>query len=115
MKNDLINSLYVIHKGLYQIRLKGTQEVISAVGSFSDLLSVSNLLLKKDKTIDNLKEKLSECEYAMNVPAQELVRRKYEETNAVEKDLYKNWYNTLTRSDTCERDVKVRKRVKIKF
>ena len=91
----LIDGMYVIFQGLYQIRLKGTQECMSAVSTVDDLVRCGRLLIKRYGTVEHLRKLLSKCEYSTKVPEQELVRRQYEETNAVKKDLYKEWYNAL--------------------
>lgn len=92
----LIDGMYVIFKGLYQIRLKDTQECMSAVSTVEDLVRCGKLLIKRYGTVERLRKLLSESEYSFKMSEQELVRRQYEETNAVEKDLYKEWYRTLT-------------------
>ena len=92
----LIDGMYVIFQGLYQIRLKGTQECMSAVSTVDDLVRCGRLLIKRYGTVEHLRKLLSKCEYSTKVPEQELVRRQYEETYAVEKDLYKEWYNALS-------------------
>lgn len=110
----LIDGMYVIFKGLYQIRLKDTQECISAVGSFDQLIEMGKLLVKRYGTVEYLRKLLSKCEYTTKVPEQELVRRQYEETHAVEKDLYKEWYNALAVGQVETERRSVRKRVELR-
>ena len=111
----LIDGMYVIFQGVYQIRLKGTQECISAVGSFDRLIEVGKLLVKRYGTIEYLRRLLSKCEYSTKVTEQELVRRQYEETNAVKKDLYKEWYNALAVGQVeTERRRGSRKRIELR-
>ena len=116
----LIDGMYVTFKGLYQIRLKGTQECISAVESFDRLVEVGKILVKRYGTVEHIRKLLSKCEYSTKVPEQELVRRQYEETNAVKKDLYKEWYNALAvgqgeteRRGTRKRVIGARKRIRL--
>lgn len=111
----LIDGMYVIFQGLYQIRLKGTQEVMSAVSTVDDLIRCGRLLIKRYGTVERLRRLLSEGEYSFKLSEQELVRRQYEETNAVEKDLYKDWYNALTTGQVETERKSVRKRVSIRF
>ena len=110
----LIDSIYVIFQGLYQIRLKGTQECISAVGSFDQLLGAGKLLVKRYGTVEYLRKLLSKCEYSTKVPEHELVRRQYEETNAVKKDLHKEWYNALAVGQVETERRSVRKRIELR-
>ena len=110
----LIDGMYVIFKGLYQIRLKGTQEVMSAVESFDQLVEVGKLLIKRYDTVEHLRKLLSKCEYSTKVPEQELVRRQYEETNAVKKDLYKEWYNALAVGQVETERRGTRKRIELR-
>ena len=110
----LIDGMYVIFQGLYQIRLKGTQECISAVESFDRLIEVGKLLVKRYGTVEHLRKLLSKCEYSTKVPDQEFVRRQYEETYAVEKDLYKEWYNALAVGQVETERRSVRKRIQLR-
>lgn len=111
----LIDGMYVIFQGLYQIRLKGTQECMSAVSTIDDLVRCGRLLIKRYGTVEHLRKLLSKCEYSTKVPEQELVRRQYEETNAVEKDLYKEWYNALAVGQVeTERRIGSRKRIRLR-
>ena len=111
----LIDGMYVIFQGLYQIRLKGTQECMSAVSTVDDLVRCGRLLIKRYRTVEHLRKLLSEGEYSFKMSEQELVRRQYEETNAVKKDLYKEWYNALTTGQVETERKSVRKRVSIRF
>ena len=110
----LIDGMYVIFQGLYQIRLKGTQECISAVGSFDQLIGVGKLLVKRYGTVEYLRKLLSKCEYSTKVPEHELVRRQYEETNAVEADLHKEWYNALAVGQVETERKGARKRIRLR-
>ena len=109
----LADGLYVIFRGMYQIRLRGTQECISAVSSFEELVRCGNLLIKRYRTVEQLRRVLSACEYNPKAPEPELIRRKYEEHIAVEDDLQRDWYNSL---DVGEEDIHrtIRKRVELK-
>ena len=110
----LIDGMYVIFQGLYQIRLKGTQECISAVENFDQLIEVGKLLIKRYGTVEHLRKLLSKCEYSTKVPEQELVRRQFEETYAVEKDLYRKWYGTLAVGQVETERRGVRKRIELR-
>ena len=111
----LIDGMYVTFQGLYQIRLKGTQECISAVESFDRLIEAGKLLVKRYGTVEHLRKLLSKCEYSTKVPEHELVRRQYEETNAVRRDLYKEWYNALAVGQVeTERKRGSRKRIELR-
>ena len=109
----LIDGMYVIFQGLYQIRLKGTQECMSAVSTVDDLVRCGRLLIKRYGTVEHLRKLLSKCEYK-KVPEQELVRRQYEETRAVEKDLYKEWYNALAVGQVETERKGARKRIELR-
>ena len=111
----LIDGMYVISKGLYQIRLKDTQECISAVESFDRLVEVGKILIERYISVERIRKLLSKCEYSTKVPEQELVRRQYEETNAVKKDLYKEWHNALAVGQVeTERRRGSRKRIELR-
>ena len=111
----LIDGMYVIFQGLYQIRLKGTQECMSAVSTVDDLVRCGRLLIKPYGTVEYLRKLLSEGEYSFKMSEQELVRRQYEETNAVKKDLYKEWYNALAVGQVeTERRRGSRKRIELR-
>ena len=111
----LIDGMYVIFQGLYQIRLKGTQECMSAVSTVDDLVRCGRLLIKRYGTVEHLRKLLSEGEYNFKMSEQELVRRQYEETNAVKKDLYKEWYNALAVGQVeTERRRGSRKRIELR-
>ena len=110
----LIDGMYVIFQGLYQIRLKGTQECMSAVSTVDDLVRCGRLLIKRYRTVEHLRKLLSEGEYSFKMSEQELVRRQYEETNAVKKDLYKEWYNALAVGQVETERRSVRKRIELR-
>ena len=110
----LIDGMYVVFKGLYQIRLKGTQECMSAVSTVDDLVRCGRLLIKRYGTVEHLRKLLSKCEYSTKVPEQELVRRQYEETYAVEADLHKEWYNALAVGQVETERRAVRKRIELR-
>lgn len=110
----LIDGMYVIFQGLYQIRLKGTQECMSAVSTVDDLVRCGRLLIKRYGTVEHLRKLLSKCEYSTKVPEQELVRRQYEETRAVEVDLHKEWYNALAVGQVETERKGERKRIRLR-
>ena len=110
----LIDGMYVIFQGLYQIRLKGTQECMSAVSTVDDLIRCGRLLIKRYGTVERLRRLLSEGEYSFKLSEQELVRRQYEETNAVKKDLYKEWYNALAVGQVETERRGARKRIRLR-
>ena len=110
----LIDGMYVIFQGLYQIRLKGTQECMSAVSTVDDLIRCSKLLIKRYGTVERLRKLLCEGEYSFKMSEQELVRRQYEETNAVKKDLYKEWYNALAVGQVETERRGTRKRIELR-
>ena len=110
----LIDGMYVIFQGLYQIRLKGTQECMSAVSTVDDLVRCGRLLIKRYGTVEHLRKLLSKCEYSTKVPEQELVRRQYEETYAVEADLHKEWYNALAVGQVETERRGARKRIELR-
>ena len=113
-KTPLVDGLYVVFKGLYQIRLKDTHECISAVESTDKLVRVGKLLIKRYGTVENLRRMLSQCEYNTKLSEQELVRRQYEEKNSVEKDLYKEWYNALAVGQVETERRGARKRIELR-
>ena len=110
----LIDGMYVIFRGLYQIRLKGTQECISAVSTVDDLVRCGRLLIKRYGTVEHLRKLLYEGEYAFKMSEQDLVRKQYEETNAVKKDLYKEWYKALAEGQIETERRGTRKRIKLR-
>lgn len=114
----LIEGLYVTKGGsMLQIRLKEIQVVMSAVSTFEELVRCGKLLVERYKTVENLRKKLSECEYSNRVPEQELIRRQFDETQALESELQKNWYKAVTEKPVVETEVKVKrpKRVTLKL
>lgn len=115
----LIEGLYVTKGGsMLQIRLKEIQVVMSAVSTFEELVRCGKLLVERYKTVENLRKKLAECEYSNRVSEQELIRRQFDETQALESDLQKNWYKAVTEKPVVETEVKkdrpVRKSIKLK-
>lgn len=109
----VIDGLYVIHQGhMYQIRVRDTQEVLSAVSTIEDLVRCGRNLIKKYQTIECMRRRLSQCEYSTNVPEQELIRRKYSQERALEGELQKEWYSALTGIETEVKEVCKQKRKK---
>lgn len=115
----LIEELYVVHKRQYQIRLKDTQECMSAVSTYEDVVKCGKLLCERYGTAENLRRLLSQCEYPQTPAEHEKIRRDYEQTIALEDDLYKRWYNDVKgniriREETNNRPkVGLRKRFKV--
>ena len=103
----LIEGLYVTKGGsMLQIRLKEIQVVMSAVSTFEELVRCGKLLVERYKTVENLRKKLAESEYANKVPEQELIRRQFDETQALESELQKNWYKAVTEKPAVDTEVK---------
>ena len=116
-ENDvsLVKHLYVIHDGLYQIRVKNTQEVLCAVSSFSKLVVIGKRLIRKYSNLNTLRSKIRACEYNIIPSENELIRRKYEEGIALESGLYKSWYSEVTAGLVeTERKTRPRKRLSVK-
>lgn len=114
----LIEGLYVTKGGsMLQIRLKEIQVVMSAVSTFEELVRCGKLLVERYKTVENLRKKLSESEYANKVPEQELIRRRLDETQALESKLQREWYTAVTAQSVVGTEVKKDrpKRVSIKL
>ena len=115
----LVEGLYVTKGGsMLQIRLKEIQVVMSAVSTFEELVRCGKLLVERYKTVENLRRKLAESEYVNRVPEQELIRRQFDETQALESELQKSWYKAVTEKPVVETEVKqdrpVRKSIKLK-
>lgn len=103
----LIEGLYVTKGGsMLQIRLKEIQVVMSAVSTFEELVSCGKLLVERYKTVENLRKKLSECEYSNKVSEQELIRRRFDETQALESELQREWYTAVITQPVTETEVK---------
>lgn len=103
----LIEGLYVTKGGsMLQIRLKEIQVVMSAVSTFEELVRCGKLLVERYKTVENLRKKLSECEYSNKVSEQELIRRQFDETQALESELQREWYTAVTTQPVVETEVK---------
>lgn len=114
----LIEGLYVTRGGdMLQIRLKGEQTVMSSVSSFEELVKCGKLLVKRYKTVENLKRKVSECEYSGNISEQELIRRQFSENQAITSELQRKWYEAVSEEEIVETQVKTTKpkRVKLKL
>lgn len=91
----LIEGLYVVHKRQYQIRLKDTQECMSAVSTFEDVVNCGKLLCERYGTVENLRRLLGQREYLQTPAEHEKIRRDSEQTQALEDDLYKKWYGLV--------------------
>lgn len=114
----LIEGLYVTKSGsMLHIRLKELQVVISAVTTFEELVKCGKLLVERYRTVETLKKRLSECEYGSRVSEQELIRRQFDESQALESDLQESWYKAMTENPVVETEVKKSrpKRVGIKL
>lgn len=103
----LVEGLYVTKGGsMLQIRLKEIQVVMSAVSTFEELVRCGKLLVERYKTVENLRRKLAESEYVNKVPEQELVRRQFDESQALESELQREWYTAVTAQPVVETEVK---------
>lgn len=114
----LIEGLYVTKSGsMLQIRLKGSQVVMSAVATFDKLVECGKVLVERYRTVENLNKRLSECEYSCKVSEPTMVRRQYEESQALDSDLQREWYKAVSFQPVVETEVKVSKpkRVSIKL
>lgn len=92
----LLDGLYVVHRGFYQLRLKGTQECMAAVGSVEDLVRCTKVLIDTYGTVEYLTRLLNESEDYRPVAGKEFVRRQYEEELALDSSLYREWYQAMT-------------------
>ena len=102
----LVEGLYVIECGsMLQIRLKESHIVMSAVTSFEELVKCGKLLVERYRTVEYLRKKLSASLYH-KLSEQELVRRMPDEEKALSSDLYKRWYEEVTKKPVAETEVK---------
>lgn len=107
----LIDGLYVRLKGLYQIRLKDTQECMSAVSTYEELVKCGKTLCERYGTVENLRKLLSRCEYSAKPSEVDFIRISAEQEKNLESELYKEWLadvrTHLPCKQTCERGARV--------
>lgn len=114
----LIEGLYVVKGGsLLQIRVRGIQIVMSAVSSYEELVECGKRLVKRYKTIENLRKLLKECEYVGRVSERLVTARQSEEEQALESDLHRDWYRDVLSQPVVETEVlkSKPKRIKLKL
>lgn len=108
----LLDGLYLAHQGtMYQIRLKGTQEVLSSVTNFEDAVRCGKNLIVRYRTVERAKEHLGKGEHL--VPENELVRRIQEESTYTGNKICKEFINRLSPTKGEEDSLVKRKRVKL--
>ena len=112
----LLEGLYLTKRGsMFQVRLKEVQITMSAVTTFEKAVECGKFLVERYRTLEVLKKKLSEGEYSCKLSEQELIRRGFDEEQAMESDLHKRWYHLVAAKEVVETEVKISKPKKVKL
>lgn len=110
-KTPLQDGLYVYCKNeMFQIRVKDTHEVITAVLTKEEMLICAKTLVDRYETVERLRSKLAECEYLYKMNAEDKSKREQEYSLSKLSALQKEFMDAF--SNTMESEVKVNPPVK---